>query len=45
MDIKPLDAPFGCEVIGLDINSGVSAEAFKPIRAAFEKYSAVVIRG
>jgi alpha-ketoglutarate-dependent 2,4-dichlorophenoxyacetate dioxygenase len=45
MDIKPLDAPFGCEVIGLDINKGVSAEAFKPIRAAFEEYSVVVIRG
>jgi len=45
MDIKPLDAPFGCEVIGLDINAGISAEAFKPVRAAFEEYSVVVIRG
>jgi len=45
MDIKPLDAPFGCEITGLDINAGVSPETFKPIRAAFEAYSVVVIRG
>lgn len=45
MEIKPLDAPFGCEITGLDINAGVSAEAFKAVRAAFEAHSVVVIRG
>ena len=30
---------------GLDINAGVSPEQFKPVRAAFEAYSVVVIRG
>lgn len=45
MDIIPLDAPFGCEILGLDINAGVSARDFKAVRQAFEAFSAVVIRG
>lgn len=45
MEIRPLEAPFGCEVLGLQINAGVSPEAYKAVRAAFEAYSVVVIRG
>jgi len=45
MEIRPLDAPFGCEITGLDVNAGVTPETFQPIRAAFEAYSVVVIRG
>jgi alpha-ketoglutarate-dependent 2,4-dichlorophenoxyacetate dioxygenase len=45
MKIQRLDAPFGCEVLGLDINSGVSKNDYLQVRAAFETYSVVVIRG
>lgn len=45
MEIKRLDAPFGCEVLGLDINSGVSKDDYLQVRAAFEAHSVVVIRG
>ena len=45
MEVTPLNAAFGCEITGLDINAGVSAEQFKPVRAAFEAYSLVIIRG
>ncbi len=45
MEIRPLEAPFGCEIVGLDVNAGVSAEGFKPLRAAFEAHSVVIIRG
>ncbi len=45
MEIRPLEAPFGCEVLGLEINAGVAPAAYKAVRAAFEAYSVVVIRG
>ena len=44
MYIKPLEAPFGCEITGLDINAGVTPEQFRPLRAAFEACSVVIIR-
>jgi len=44
MEVTPLNAAFGCEITCLDINAGVSAEQFKPVRAAFEAYSLVIIR-
>jgi alpha-ketoglutarate-dependent 2,4-dichlorophenoxyacetate dioxygenase len=44
MEITPLDAPFGCEITGLNINAGVTPEQFKPVRAAFEAHSVVIIR-
>lgn len=45
MEIRRLDAPFGCEIVGLDVNAGVSPETFAEVRAAFEAHSVVVIRG
>ncbi len=45
MEIRRLDAPFGCEVLGLDVNAGVTPEDFAEVRAAFEAHSVVVIRG
>ena len=45
MEIKSLDGPVGCEVVGLDVNAGVSAEDFRAVRAAFEAFAVVVIRG
>lgn len=45
MDIRAFEAPFGCEVIGLDVNAGVSPEDYAAVRRAFEAYSVVVIRG
>ena len=34
MDIRPLDAPFGCEITGLDVNAGLSPEAVRRVEEA-----------
>ena len=44
MEIRPLEAPFGCEITGLDINAGLTPAQFKPVQAAFEAHSVVIIR-
>ncbi len=43
--IKPLDAPFGAEVRGLEIAAGVSDADFAVVEEAFERYSVLVFPG
>ena len=44
MEIKPLDAPFGCAVYGLDVAAGVDAATCKALHEALYQHRVMVIK-
>jgi taurine dioxygenase len=44
IDVRPLDAPFGAEIAGLDLTKSISAEDFRPVHDAFLQYGVLVFR-
>lgn len=45
MEIKPIDAPLGAEVVGVDLTESLSEAEIMAVRKAFADYSLLVVRG
>jgi taurine dioxygenase len=45
MTIQPFDAPLGTEIRGLDLHAAIPDDACRALRAAFERYHVLLVRG